>query len=500
MNAPRWILILTVMTVAILEVLDSTIVNVSLPAMMPALGANQEQITWILTSYVVASAIMVPLTGFLAARLGQKKLLLLSISGFMISSFFCGIADTLGIMVFFRLCQGAFGASLIPLSQSIMRQNYPLEEQGKAMAIWGIGIMSAPVLGPVLGGFITENWSWRWVFYINIPVCFSALTLTWLFVQNSPTTKAALDKIGLILMIIGIGSLQLFLDQGNSKDWFSSPFILILALISSTFIVLFLIRCLLQEKPIIRLSIYKDRNFTLCSILFASYCGVLFSILMFEPIILESIFNYPIITAGVTTASCGIASAVGMGISAPLIKVVKVKYILFVALILSALGAWKLSVLNLNAAQWDFVKGNAILGFGLGLFMVPMALYSLATLPPKDITEGAGLFTYSRMLGTSIGIAIFTTLFMRQIQKGWYHLLVNIHPTSPKLAHFLSQSHMHLQNPQTPETVSGLIQQHATMLSFNFTAQTIALLFILMIPLVLLLKTVQIKTDFGSAH
>lgn len=500
MNAPRWILILTVMTVAILEVLDSTIVNVSLPTMMPALGADQEQITWILTSYVVASAIMVPLTGFLAARLGQKKLLLISISGFMISSFFCGISGSLSLMVIFRLCQGAFGASLIPLSQAIMRQNYPLEEQGKAMAIWGIGIMAAPVLGPVLGGFITENWSWRWVFYINVPICIAALSLTWFFVQNTATSKIKLDKIGLALMVIGVGSLQFFLDQGNSKDWFSSTLILMLAIISAVFILLFLLRCLRYEKPIIRLELYKDRNFSLCCILFAFYCGALFSILMFEPIILESIFNYPIIEAGITTASCGIASAIGMGFSGALIKRINVKYLLLTGLLLSALGAWELSLLDLSASQFDFVKANTIFGLGLGLFMVPVTLYSLATLNPSDITEGAGLFTYSRMLGTSIGIAIFTTLLTRQVQKDWHSLIGGISNTNPAFLRWLSHSHMSLKTPQTPVILANIVHQQATLLSFNFAAQTVAFLFILMIPLVLLLKTVQINTDIGSAH
>lgn len=497
---PRWILILTVMTVAILEVLDSTIVNVSLPAMMPALGANQEQITWVLTSYVVAAAIMLPLTGFLSARLGQKKLLLINISGFMISSFLCGISTSLSAMVVFRLFQGAFGAALIPLSQAIMRQNYSLEEQGKAMAIWGIGVMSAPALGPVIGGFITENWSWHWVFFINVPICFSALLLTWFFVRDTTISKVSLDRIGLIFMIIGVGSLQLFLDQGNTRDWFSSNFILILSLISAIFVVLFLFHCFTYKKPLIQLALYRNRNFAICSLLLATYCAGLFSLLIFEPIILETIFNYPIIEAGITTSSCGIASAVAMGFSAFLLKKINVKSILILALILSGIGTWELSSLNLLASQFDFLRANAILGFGLGLFMVPVTMYSLATVNSEDVTEAAGLFTYSRMLGTSIGIAIFTTFLSRNIQKNWYHLGSSISQLNPNLSIWLNKAGLSLNAPQTPKILANLLSQHSMMLAFNFTAQTVALLFALMIPLVLLLKTVQINLDLTGAH
>lgn len=499
-NYPRWILILTVMTVAILEVLDSTIVNVSLPTMMPALGADQEQITWILTSYVVASAILLPLTGFLSQRLGQKKLLLINIAGFMASSFLCGIAQSLSMMVLFRLFQGAFGAALIPLSQAIMRQNYKLEEQGKAMAIWGIGLMSAPALGPLLGAFITQNWSWRWIFYINVPICFSALTLTWFFIQDSPISKGKLDRVGLIFMIIGVGALQLFLDQGNTKDWFSSNFILFLFLCAAIFISLFLFRCLTYRPSLIKLSIFKDRNFSICSFLFALYCGSLFSVLIFEPIILETLFNYPILQAGLTTSVCGMASAIGMAFSAPLIRLLNVKVILILGLVFSALGTWKLSAMPLAAEQMNFIIANAILGLGLGFFMVPLTLYSLATLAPGDVTEGAGLFSYSRMLGTSIGIALLTTLLTRETQRAWYSLVGHISAPNPNLQYWLGKSHFSLQNPKTLGILATTLQQQASLLSFNYIAQTVMFLFLFMIPMVLLLKTVAIKPNLPGAH
>ena len=214
-----WIIV-AVMCVAILEVLDSTIINVALPHMMPALSANQEQITWVLTSYVVASAIMLPLTGFLSKILGEKSLLIACTTGFMIASFLCGTSTSLVSMVALRCFQGAFGAALIPLSQSILRQSFPPEKQGKAMGIWGLGVMVAPVLGPTLGGIITEYSSWRWVFYINTPVCVLAIFLASTVIPKTPKIPQRFDWTGIILMFIGIGCMQLFLDQGNSKDWF----------------------------------------------------------------------------------------------------------------------------------------------------------------------------------------------------------------------------------------------------------------------------------------
>ncbi|MCB1827473.1 MAG: DHA2 family efflux MFS transporter permease subunit, partial [Coxiellaceae bacterium] len=238
----RWLVIVTIMLVAILEVLDSTIVNVALPNMMPALGANQEEITWVLTAYVVASAMMIPLTGFLNRRIGHRQLLMVNIIGFMVSSFLCGTAQSLTMMVMFRLFQGGFGAALIPLSQAILRETFPLEEQGKAMAIWGIGIMAAPVLGPTLGGFITQHASWRWVFYINAPICLFSLILTALVIKPTKPGNEKMDWFSVALMFTGIGAMQVVLDQGNTKGWFSSNFILALSIISVLTIVSFIWR------------------------------------------------------------------------------------------------------------------------------------------------------------------------------------------------------------------------------------------------------------------
>ncbi|MCX7125861.1 MAG: DHA2 family efflux MFS transporter permease subunit, partial [Gammaproteobacteria bacterium] len=327
-SGQKTLIIVTIMLVAILEVLDSTIVNVALPNMMPSLNADQNQITWILTSYVVAAAMMLPLTGFLSNRLGTKKLLIVDITGFMVSSFLCGTANSLDIMVFYRLLQGAFGAALIPLSQAILRESFPLEEQGKAMSIWGLGIMAAPVCGPTLGGYIVAHASWRWIFYLNAPICLLGLIMTIIVIPDSEKSDQKIDYIGIILMFTGIGCLQILLDQGNSNNWFHSNFILLMTVISLFSTVLFIIRSASHKAPVITLSIFLDRNFTLCTILLSLFCGCLFGYVTLEPIMLENLFQYTPLIAGKTMISMGLASAVAMGFSSFLMNRINVKYLL----------------------------------------------------------------------------------------------------------------------------------------------------------------------------
>src|SRR3989344_4896941 len=362
----KYLIIITIMMVAILEVLDSTIVNVALPNMMPSLNANQDQITWVLTSYVVAAAMMLPLTGFLSHRIGTKNLLLIDIAGFMLSSLLCGTANSLDTMVFYRLLQGGFGAALIPLSQSILRQSFPLEEQGKAMAIWGLGIMAAPVFGPTIGGYIVAHSSWRWIFYLNAPICFLGLIMTIIVIPESKKIARKIDYLGVLLMFLGIGCLQIFLDQGNSNNWFQSNFILLLSVISAFSIIVFLIRSAQHPSPVITLSIFKDRNFTLCTILLALYCGCLFGFVTLEPIMLENLFHYTPLIAGKTMIAIGLSSAIAMGLSSVLITRVNIKIILIISLLFSAVGIFYCSTLSLDATKTNFEMVNALFGFGLG--------------------------------------------------------------------------------------------------------------------------------------
>lgn len=496
----RWLVVVTIMLVAILEVLDSTIVNVALPHMMPALGANQEEITWVLTAYVVASAMMIPLTGFLTRRIGYRRLLLINITGFLISSLLCGASTSLTSMVIFRLLQGGFGAALIPLSQAILRQTFSLEEQGKAMAIWGIGIMAAPVLGPTLGGFITQHASWRWVFYINVPLCIFSLILTTLIVKPSEKGKEKFDFFGVILMFMGIGFMQIALDQGNSKDWFNSNYILLLSILSVLSIIFFIWHNAISKNPIIHFPIFKDRNFTLCTISLAIFAGLLFANISLQPIMMEALFDYTPVIAGLTMAPSGLFSAFGMILASLLMKIINVRHLLIFACLLSSSGMFYLAHLNLESSQMNFIIANMVIGSGLGLFMVPLSTYALATLDPKYITEGSGLFSYGRMFGASIGISVFSTLISRLTQVNWNELGFNINPMNSNLRLWLQHNHMTLRDPTTLAILKKKLILQANMIAFLDAYYLMAFGFLAIVPLVLLMKTVKLSDTTPMGH
>jgi len=496
----RWIIIVTIMMVAILEVLDSAIVNVALPNMMPALGANQEEITWVLTAYVVASAMIIPLTGFFNRRIGHRRLLLTSITGFMISSFLCGTTHSLTTMVIFRLCQGAFGSVLIPLSQAILRESFPLKEQGKAMAIWGIGIMTAPVLGPTLGGFITQHANWRWVFYINMPFCILSLILTSLVIKSVAKGKDKIDLFGIALMFIGIGCLQIVLDQGNSHDWFRSNYILLISLISILSIIWFIIHNATNKHPVIYFPIFKDRNFTLSTIALAIYVGLLFANITLQPIMMETLFGYTPLIAGITMSPMGLFSAIGMIISSQLMNRVNVRYLLALAALISSLGTFYMSGLNLQSAQINFVIANMIIGTGMGLFIVPLSTYALATLNSQYITEGSGIFSYGRMLGASIGISVFSTLVSRLTQTNWNTLGIYISNFNSNFRLWLQQTHMSLKDPTTIAILEKKLLAQANMIAFIDAYYVMAIGFLIVIPLVLSMKTVKLSSDAPMGH
>lgn len=496
----RWLIILTIMLLAILEVLDSTIVNVALPPMMPTLGADQNQITWVLTSYVVASAVILPLTGFLTNLFGRKTFLMLCATGFLMSSFLCGLSTSLTEMVIFRIFQGLFGSSLIPISQAILRETFPLHEQGKAMAIWGLGIMAAPVCGPTLGGFITQHASWRWVFYINLPFCLIGVILIALVIKESPRIKEKIDTMGLTLMVIGVSCLQIFLDKGNELDWFHSNNIIILITLSAYCLIYFLIRTYLHPKPLINLSLYRDRNFRICSLLMLFFSGLLFSFITLVPIMLQRLYDYTAINAGWSMAPLGIASGIGMLLASSAMQKIKVKWILSAAVIFCAIGAWRYAYINPNVDFNYFATSNLFLGFGMGCFMVPLSTYALATINKNYMIEASGLFSYARMLGTSIGISLLSTIVSRAAQQNWNVLSGHVNPFNPHYQHWLAAQHFSQLNHTALARMQNTITLHSNLLAFIHAYTIITFCFLLMLPLIWRLKTVKLSADTPSAH
>ena len=495
----RPLIVITVMLTAILEVLDSTIVNVALPNMQASLGANVEQITWVLTSYVVASAIMIPLTGFLSDFFGKKRYLEIAIIGFMIGSFCCGLAQNLDQMIALRALQGASGAALIPISQAVLREVYPLHEQPKAMAIWGVGIMMAPILGPTLGGYIVEYSNWRWIFYINMPFCIISLILCHFVINQGKITRRKLDWGSLISMVVGVGLLQVFLDQGNTKDWFNSNFILIISIISLLSLIYFISSSLRKKKPLVHLYLFKERNFCLSTIMFLLFCGCLFAQLAIQPIMLSELYHYPTITIGLLMAPRGIASGIAMVCTPLLIKKINAKYIICTGIILSAVGSIMLSRYTLDASFASMVLPTVIEGLGMGMFMVPLSAYALARLEKEEITEGSGLFSYGRMLGTSIGVSLISTFISRNTQVNWHSLGRYTTPYNVNLRSWFLHMHLIPNTAKGIAQLSNMVHAQASFIAYMNAYFITGVILFCLIPLALLMHNVDM-TNAEMAH
>jgi DHA2 family multidrug resistance protein len=487
----RWLIIIAVMSATLIQVLDGTIVNVALPHMQGSLAAAPDQITWTLTSYLVASAIFMPLTGYFTDRLGQKNYLLICIAGFTVTSALCGASLSLFEIVLFRLLQGAFGAALVPLSQAILTRVYPRQEQGKAMAIWGIGVMVGPILGPTLGGYITEFASWRWTFYVNVPVGTFAFLLAWQVVPDSIKKPRIMDWHGLILLSLAIAGFQYFLDRGNQQDWLNGRDIQITFLISVLSLAGFIFYTLQskQEKQtIVDIRIFKDRNFTLASLLLAVLGLGMFGSMVVQPLMLENLFNYPVLTTGLVMAPRGVSGMISMILVAKLINRIDARWLIAIGILLSALGTAICTTysqeLNINWIIWPLF----LQGFGLGMIFVPLGTMAFATLPASMQVEATGLYSLLRTLGASAGISITVTILTRHAQIAWNQLGGFINPYRPAVSSYLQAAHLQLNNPLAPTLLGQQLSQQAQMLAFVNTYAFIMWSFLMMLPLVFLLR------------
>ena len=487
-NKNKWLITLTIMLVALLEILDTTIVNVSLPQIMGSLSVNLDKITWILTSYIVAAAIVMPLTGFLITRLGCKKLLLINIMGFMISSMLCGLANSLLTMVFFRSLQGVFGASLVPLSQFILRKIFPPEEQGTAMAIWGIGIMAAPVFGPTIGGLITEYLSWRWVFYINFPLCLISYFLSLKLISETPVKQQTIDWLGLIFMAIGIGSLQILLDRGNSVSWFdaSSSWWLLSGAIFGN--LLFIYRSLSISAPIVNLSVFKNKNFALSTFLMMWFVLSCMGQISLSPLMLQNLLNYPSLTAGYAMAPRGISSMISMAIAGRLINRYDSRWLLVIAIFFVILGTHEMAYFTIDMSYRSYFFASCLQGLGMGMFVVPLATLSMSQLSGDELASGSGLFGLSRNLGQAFGISITTAFLSRLTQFNWNTLSGYINSFNPNLFRWENTTHLYLSNPVNLRIIAEKLSAQAQMIAFNDTAYLASYSLLFALPFIFMLK------------
>jgi DHA2 family multidrug resistance protein len=413
-QAHKGMVTLAIMLATIMQALDTTIANVALPHMQGSLQASQDQITWVLTSYIVASAIALPITGWLCSQWGRRKVFIVSVIGFTIASALCGFATSLGMIVAARLLQGVFGAALVPLSQAVLLDINPPHKVGQAMAIWGAGIMVGPILGPLLGGWITENIDWRWVFFINVPVgAFALWGIVRYLPENKPKT-GPLDMFGLVTLSIAIGALQMFLDRGELVDWFDSWEIRIDAAITLVSLAFFIAHtATVQGTSFLNRDLVKDRNFVTGS-LFGFVVGmVLYGTMALLPTFLQNLMNYPVTYTGMVTAPRGVGTMLAMIAVGKLVQRVDLRVIMATGFALTALALWQMTHITLDMDSRLIITSGFIQGVGIGFTFVPLSAATFATLAPRLRNEGTPIYSLVRNIGGSVGISIVQTLLTR---------------------------------------------------------------------------------------
>ncbi len=416
-----------VILATLMQALDTTIANVALPYMQGSVSASQDQIDWVLTSYIVAAAIMTPPTGYLAGRFGLKRLFLFSVVGFTVASMLCGMAQSLVEIVLFRVLQGLFGAALVPLSQTVLLNINSKERQGSAMALWGVAVMAGPVLGPVLGGWLTEAYSWRYVFYINLPIGILAFLGLSTFLSETPRNAAAkLDWFGFGTISLAIGALQVMLDRGEELDWFGSSEIVIETIIGTSALYLFLVHTFTAREPFVRPSLFRDRNFA-AGILFVAIVGLTYyASLALQPPYIQNLMNYPIVSAGLVMGPRGVGTMGAMLVVGKLIGRVDTRALLGTGLGLTAWSFYVMTGWTPDISQKTIVVVGIVQGIGLGFIFVPLSVVTLSTLSSTERAEGAGLYSLSRNIGSSVGISVVNSLLTRNTQVNHAAIAQNV--------------------------------------------------------------------------
>jgi DHA2 family multidrug resistance protein len=483
----RPLIVSSVMLATVMTSLDTTIANVALPHVMGSVSASADEITWVLTSYIVAAAIMTPLSGWLAGRFGRKQVFLVSIAGFTLASALCGAAQSLPQIVGFRLLQGLFGASLIPLSQAVLLDIYTPEEQGPAMAIWGMGAVLGPIIGPALGGWLTEDFSWRWVFYINLPFGLLAFAGVMYFIHDKRHEfKVPFDFMGFGFLSLAIGAFQLFLDRGQDKAWFESTEIWIEATVAGLSFFLFIIHTATAARPFLPRELIKDRNFATAT-LFGFFVGVLlYATLALLPPMLETLMGYPVITTGLVTAPRGFGSLISMFIVGQMVNRVDVRLIIGVGLVLSIAALVGMSGFSLGMDSWPVVWTGILQGLGIGLIFVPLSTLAFATLNPVYRAEGAGVFTLVRNLGSSAGISIMQALFSTNTSVVHSRLMERLTPDNP--AARLLPAPFSLTNPSGIAALNAEATRQSAMVAYIDDFHLMLYVAILLAPLLFLMK------------
>jgi DHA2 family multidrug resistance protein len=484
-----------------IQSLDATIANVALPYMQGNLSATQDQISWVLTSYIVAVAIMTPATGWITSRFGRKRIFLISVAGFTITSMLCGIATSLMEMVAFRVLQGVFGAALAPLSQSTLLDTYPREKHGQAMSIWALGVTVAPILGPTLGGYLTEYYNWRWVFYINMPLGILAFVLILISVKESKYGDAPrFDWTGFIFLSIAVAALQLFLDRGQIKDWFNAKETIMEAVLAALFFYFFLVHIFTHKTPFVRPKLFADRNFSACIVIIFVIGIILFATLALLPPLMHDLLNYPVMTSGMLIAPRGVGTMIAMFIVGRIINRVDPRALILIGFGFTAFSLWEMTKFSLDIGANELIFTGILQGIGLGFGWVPITTLAFATLEPQARTEAAGLFNLSRNIGSSVGISIVMTILTRSTQQNHAIMVEHINPFNRLLDPQALPLIMDINTLRGVAIVNAEINRQAAMMGYlnDFAIMMWAALIASL--LILLLRKPQMTTGGQEIH
>jgi DHA2 family multidrug resistance protein len=497
-----WLVAASVMLATFMEVLDTSVANVALPHISGNLSATNDEATWVLTSYLVSNAIVLPATNWLGRYFGRKRFLIVCIVIFTLASALCGAATSLSMLIFARVLQGAGGGALQPIAQSVLLESFPPEKRGQAMAVYGLGIVVAPIIGPTLGGWITDNYSWRWIFYINVPIGALAIFMANAFVEDPPYLRAQrpgrIDYVGFGLMALGLASLQLILDKGQEEDWFASHFITWMTLVGVGALVAFVIWELRSDEPIVNLRILKDRNFAVGTMLITAMGVVLYGSIALLPLFLQTLMGYPATASGMAVSPRGFGSILSMIVVGRLVGRVDGRYLIMFGFVVLAFSTYMLAGLNLDIAMSNVVWPNIISGCAMGFIFVPLTTMAMGTLPNEQVGNASGVYNLMRNTGGSIGIAAMTTFLSRGAQTHQAAISSHLTPYDPAFQQRMGQIQSAIglrgggaATQQALASVYGVVLRQSMLLSFIDNFRLLAFLCVLCVPAVLLFKRVR---------
>jgi DHA2 family multidrug resistance protein len=505
-----WLIAASVMLATFMEVLDTSVANVALPHISGNLSATTDEATWVLTSYLVSNAIILPATAWLTTYFGRKRFLITCIIIFTLASAMCGAATSLGMLIFARILQGAGGGALQPIAQSVLLESFPPEKRGSAMALYGLGVVVAPIIGPTLGGWITDNYSWRWIFYINIPIGALAIFMANAFVEDPPYLRnrkpGRIDYIGFGLMAVGLATLQLILDKGQEEDWFASNWIVWATIMAVAALIAFIIWELRAKEPIVNLRVFSNRNFAVGTVLIASVGVVLYGTTALLPLFLQTLLGYPAVQSGMAVSPRGFGSIISMLIVGRLIGKVDGRFLIMFGFAVLAYSTYMLSGVNLEIATSNVIWPNIISGFAMGFVFVPLTTMAMGTLSNEQMGNASGIYNLMRNTGGSIGIAMVTTFLARGAQVHQAAMVSHLTPYDPAFQQRMHQATGALgaggpvAAQQAYGSIYGTLVKQSMLMSYTDNFRMLAFLCLLSIPTALLFKRVRARKGPIAAH